>query len=197
VKLSPIPLFNESHITFTNTGGESLCDAFLYNTIGMFNYISDLSKFQVRHAVLVEATGHDLTSLLHNFMDTCLSVYGEHNYFIMKDFKVLNFVVPINHQLVQDSNKHDCIFSIKVYAYGDFFRDSQVAGNSDSAHLQGTEVKAITYSAMQIFSNGQVFTANNDFNAGNNDAKESDQEIVGKRQDKLRGSNDIFVIVDI
>ena len=170
-------------------------DAFLYNTLGMFHYISDLSKFQVHHVVRIEAYGHDLTSLLHNFMDTCLSVYGEHDYFIIKDFQVISFVST---DLEKENTSS---YTLTVYAYGDFFRDSQIAGNSDSLHLQGTEVKAITYSAMQIFTQQRVYTANNDsFNASTMSSKENEstqEEFLKLRQGKLRNSNDVFVIVDI
>lgn len=76
----------------------------------------------------INANGHDLDTLLYSFLDECLSLFTV-NYYICCDIHILNFD-KVN-------------FSITANCYGEEF--------SLKKHPQGTEVKAITYSNMQVF----------------------------------------------
>lgn len=112
---------------------------------------------------VLRSAGHDLISLLFNFLDACLTTFTLDD-FIAKDFKLISISAP---GLVEgsDSSAFSSLssaavdgrsdgsssnnigsgakaFSIRVVAYGERF----VFGK----HQQGTEVKAITYSNMQV-----------------------------------------------
>ncbi|PRD36461.1 UNVERIFIED_CONTAM: Protein archease [Trichonephila clavipes] len=74
---------------------------------------------------------HDMLSLLFHFLDEFLYVFSAEPYFIAKKVKILSF----------DREN----FKIKARGYGEIFDLDK--------HPQGTEVKAITYSNMQVHEN--------------------------------------------
>ena len=112
--------------------------------------------------------GHDLISLLYNFLDACLYAFTSED-FIAKDFALLEMLAPgvsAEAAAAAVAANGPCSaaaapapapsacppFRISVLAYGEPFRYGE--------HAQGTEVKAITYSNMQIFTPwGRVFSA--------------------------------------
>ncbi len=98
----------------------------------MFNYISDTSTVSADTCWnrLVCATGHDLHSLLYNFMNDWLFEFCG-NEFLPLTVRILDC----------DLNS----FSIRCVGVGERFDRKR--------HVLGTEVKAITYSAMQINQN--------------------------------------------
>lgn len=75
----------------------------------------------------IEAEGHDLASLLYSFMDELLFQFNG-DYFVCKRVEIVQF----------DRES----FKIKAKGYGETFDKSK--------HVPGTEIKAMTYSAMQI-----------------------------------------------
>lgn len=77
--------------------------------------------------VTITANGHDLESLLFSFLDEFLAVFTTEDY-ICTDIHIDEF------------NKDT--FTILAKGYGEKF--------SLNKHPQGTEVKAITYSNMQV-----------------------------------------------
>lgn len=95
----------------------------------MFNYATDLSVVGIDHNQTIEFTvqGHDLYSLLYKYLDEFLFHFCSDG-FCCKAAKILSF------------DKES--FSITVRGLGEIFDLSK--------HTQGTEVKAITYSNMQI-----------------------------------------------
>ncbi|ETO26833.1 protein archease [Reticulomyxa filosa] len=108
--------------------GDTLLEAFEQVCIAMFGYMYELEDVQLLKHHTVEVSGHDMSSLLFNFLNEFLGLHFEEDYFIFKDVEIILF----------DPKG----FSLKAIGYGEKFdRDK---------HGTGTEVKAITYSAMQI-----------------------------------------------
>lgn len=111
-----------------HTWGNTLSEAFEQAAIGMFGYMTDLTTVEHKQEVNVEASGHDLESLLFNFLDECLFVFSADEFLVACMVNVT--------ELDEES------FSIKAVLGGEPFDLSK--------HPQGTEVKAITYSNLQI-----------------------------------------------
>ncbi|EDV23546.1 uncharacterized protein TRIADDRAFT_27346, partial [Trichoplax adhaerens] len=97
--------------------------------LGMLAYITDLRCVEPIKTQQIEAEGHDLESLLYHFLDEFLFLFSAEPFFIAKNVKILKF------------DKEN--FRITAEGVGEIFDLSR--------HPQGTEVKAITYSNMQIF----------------------------------------------
>jgi len=76
----------------------------------------------------IEASGHDMESLLFHFLDEWLFAFSAEPFFIPRKIVIT--------ELDEDN------FKLSSVGYGEEF--------SLDKHPQGTEVKAITYSAMQI-----------------------------------------------
>jgi len=75
-----------------------------------------------------EVEGHDLLSLLYNLMDEFLFLFNADNFFTCKKVTILNLDLKN--------------FRIRVMGEGERFDLTK--------HVPGTEIKAITYSNMQI-----------------------------------------------
>ncbi|XP_052249304.1 protein archease-like isoform X2 [Dreissena polymorpha] len=109
--------------------GDSLKEAFEQAVQAMFNYMTtDFSTVEMTDEHEVEAQGEDLQSLLFHLMDEWLFAFSAEPYFIAQKIEITEF----------DTEN----FRIKAKGYGEEFDISK--------HPQGTEVKAITYSNMQI-----------------------------------------------
>uniref|UniRef100_A0A0N5C8I9 Archease domain-containing protein n=1 Tax=Strongyloides papillosus TaxID=174720 RepID=A0A0N5C8I9_STREA len=109
--------------------GDTICEAFEQTIIAMFAYMSgDISEIENCYTFDVTATGHDMKTLLFNLLNNFLYSFTTEPYFIPRVVKVIEF----------DRNE----FKIVVRGYGESF--------DISYHSKGAEVKAITYSNMQI-----------------------------------------------
>jgi len=108
--------------------GETLEEAFEQAAVAMFGYMTELEKVEIKSKYEIEAQGEDLLSLLFHFLDEFLYIFSAEPYFIVKKVKILEFD-RLN-------------FTIKAVGFGEIFNLKK--------HPQGTEVKAITYSNMQI-----------------------------------------------
>ena len=108
--------------------GVNLKEAFEECCVGMFGYITDLATVEAKDTFTLEAEGHDMDTLLFHFLDEWLYAFSAEPYFTPNEINILEF--------------DEVNFKIKCEGYGEPF-DLQ-------KHPQGTEVKAITYSAMQI-----------------------------------------------
>lgn len=95
----------------------------------MFNYMTDLSTVEIQEDKIIEfeVKGHDMDTLLFAYMDEFLFYFSTEN-FCCKEVEILSL----------DREQ----FSIKVKGHGDTYDLAK--------HPQGTEIKAITYSNMQI-----------------------------------------------
>jgi SHS2 domain-containing protein len=112
----------------------------------MWAYMTDLRTVEVDAACtrVVEARGVDLISLLFAWLDGCLCCYGQ-DYFVGREVAVTHWG--------REGAGGGGSWCIRAVVRGEKF----VFGK----HEQGTEVKAITYSNMQIFAeDGTVYSAN-------------------------------------
>lgn len=108
--------------------GATLEEAFEQAAVAMFGYMTELETVEIKSTQVIEAQGEDLLSLLFHFLDEFLFIFSAEPYFIARKVKILEF----------DRDN----FRMKAIGYGEIF--------SLEKHPQGTEVKAITYSNMQI-----------------------------------------------
>ncbi|XP_052765667.1 protein archease-like [Mya arenaria] len=112
--------------------GDSLKEAFEQVVQAMFNYMTtDFSTVEMTEEQEVEAEGDDMESLLFHFMDEWLFAFCAEPYFIARKIEITEMDLEN--------------FKIKSKGYGEEFDLEK--------HPQGTEVKAITYSNMQIYDN--------------------------------------------
>ncbi|XP_077280452.1 protein archease [Temnothorax americanus] len=114
--------------------GDTMDEAFEQCAIAMFNYMTDLERVEMTQVRHIEADGDDMESLLFHFLDELLFMFSAEPYMVAKKVKITEF----------DRQR----FKIKATAYGEEFAIGK--------HTQGSEVKAITYSAMQIYERPRV-----------------------------------------
>lgn len=108
--------------------GDDLKEAFEQCGIAMFGYMTELETVDVKNCYQIEAQSDDLEGLLYKFLDELLFLFSAEPFLVCKKLEITTF----------DMGK----FHIVCSCYGEPFDLSK--------HPQGTEVKAITYSAMQI-----------------------------------------------
>ncbi|KAK9862279.1 hypothetical protein WJX84_005309 [Apatococcus fuscideae] len=114
--------------------GTTLEEAFEGAALAMFNYMTPLKDIKVNKTLTrtYEAEGHDLHTLLFQYLDEMLFVFATEMF------------VPCKIAVTQLDRSS---WKIKATGRGETFSKSQ--------HVQGTEVKAITYSAMQVIETNQ------------------------------------------
>ncbi|NXJ84956.1 ARCH archease, partial [Trogon melanurus] len=122
------PPLNKKYECELHAWGDTLEEAFEQCVMAMFGYMTDTETVEPVDTVEVEAEGHDMLSLLFHFLDEWLYKFSANEFFIPREVKV----VYIDRMQ----------FKIRSIGWGEEFTLSK--------HPQGTEVKAITYSAMQI-----------------------------------------------
>uniref|UniRef100_H0X572 Protein archease n=1 Tax=Otolemur garnettii TaxID=30611 RepID=H0X572_OTOGA len=110
--------------------GDTLEEAFEQCAMAMFGYMTDTGTVEPLQTVEVETQGDDLQSLLFHFLDEWLYKFSADEFFIPRVSKGFSFLLSKQFHLLK-------------YRWGEEF--------SLSKHPQGTEVKAITYSAMQVY----------------------------------------------
>ena len=107
--------------------GEDFSAALSHGIVGMMNYMTDVSKVKKERCVSVSVNGHDALSLVYNFFNEWLYQFnGEEMVFCE---------VCVDRIDLKS-------FRIEARGFGEVFDVSR--------HPQGTEIKAITYSAMQV-----------------------------------------------
>ncbi|XP_053695581.1 protein archease-like isoform X2 [Sabethes cyaneus] len=123
---------NVEHIDRLHAWGETLKEAFEQCGMAMFGYMTELPTVDIRkcYEIKTEPTD-DLENLLFRFLDELLFLFSAEPYLICKKLEITKF----------DTEN----FYIECRCYGEEFELGK--------HPQGTEVKAITYSAMQIHQN--------------------------------------------
>lgn len=109
--------------------GDTLKEAFEQSGIAMYGYMTELPTVEIKQVEEIEATGDDLENLLFHFLDELLFLFSCEPNLICNNLDITEFIT-------------DGEFKIKCKCYGEEFQLGK--------HPQGTEVKAITYSAMQI-----------------------------------------------
>ncbi|KAJ5078561.1 protein archease [Anaeramoeba ignava] len=98
--------------------------------LGMQNYIVEIDHVDIESEHEIEVTGHDKESLLYNFLDEWLFVFST-EFFILKKIEIIDF----------ERNNN---WKIKAKGFGEIFNMEK------HRDYRGTEIKAITYSNMQI-----------------------------------------------
>eukprot|EP00899_Mesostigma_viride_P012193 jgi/Mesvir1/20975/Mv08041-RA.2 len=117
--------------------GANVEEAFAGAAVAMFNYMTPLESVSVDPSLTheYEAQGHDMHSLLFAFLDELLYVFST-EMFVARAVEVLEF---------DRAN-----WKIRAKGMGEAFEMGK--------HAQGTEVKAITYSNMQVQSGLRRFS---------------------------------------
>jgi len=111
--------------------GDDMIEALENSAIGMFGYMTELDKveFRTEFPFSVKANTLDMESMFFRFLDELLVIFFVEGYLLFRDVKITSF----------DREN----WEIHGVGYGEVMDLSR--------HPQGTEVKAITYSAMQIY----------------------------------------------
>jgi len=109
--------------------GKTMPEAFEQACQAMFNYMTDINGILPKKTVEIHAKGSDSNSLLFSFLDEFLFLSSSDDYFMLREVHILEF----------DREN----WTIHARAFGEDFDMARHGG-------QGTEVKAITYSAMQV-----------------------------------------------
>merc|ERR1719319_808618 len=99
----------------------------------MFGYMTEMEYVEMTGMKELEAEGDDLEGLLFHFLDEWLFLFSAEPYFIPRKVVITEF------DLVN--------FKISAKGFGEMFDIEK--------HPQGTEVKAITYSAMQVYNDDE------------------------------------------
>jgi len=111
--------------------GPTLSNAFEQAALGMMGYMTELNTVEIGEEVKsASVEGEDFESLLFTFLNEVLYIF-QVDYFVFKEITITNF-----------DRKN---FKLDFNGSGEIFRIGK--------HPQGTEVKAITYSAMKIIEN--------------------------------------------
>ncbi|XP_050425926.1 protein archease-like isoform X2 [Adelges cooleyi] len=108
--------------------GVTLIEAFEQCANAMFHYMTEVEYIEMKETFEIEASGHDMMTLLYNFLDELLFIFSAEPFYIARKVEILEF----------DRTE----FKIKAKGFGEEFQLGK--------HPQGTEVKAITFSNMQI-----------------------------------------------
>jgi SHS2 domain-containing protein len=118
--------------------GDSTATAFAWSALGMFDYMTPLHNISETPKVYrnFECSAHDLKSLLFAFLDELLFVFHTESLVCTKI--QINEFRENKGEVGEEENR----WTIEGIVAGDLF--------VDGVNEQGTEVKAITYSEMQI-----------------------------------------------
>jgi len=109
--------------------GKDMKETFEQAAVGMYGYMTeDIETVEMIDMHKIEASGEDLESLLFHFLDELLFIFAAQPFFIARRVDIYEIDLEA--------------FTIKAKAYGEQFNLAK--------HPAGTEIKAITYSAMQI-----------------------------------------------
>jgi SHS2 domain-containing protein len=186
--------------------GETLAETFGQSALALWSHIVDRSHIEYKSGVcfprIITAFGKDLIDLLFNFLDACLYAYGS-DYFLCNRIKVLYLGSSSRDDVIVGNvfdRKNDEMLKIQAYCFGELFNEVK------HSSYQGTEVKAITYSAMQIFlEDGSVIRAgseNEDVGRGETqemsaNSSQFDKNDLNRPKGERRGKVDIYVVLDI
>jgi SHS2 domain-containing protein len=124
--------------------GEDIKSALANAILGMMAYqIGHPDSVELTHAVEISATGHDLISLSYNILDAALyRLVGDN--FIAGGICIHSYIdATSSSEKTSEGINNLSSFSITATLYGEFYEPL-------GKHGQGTEVKAITFSGLQV-----------------------------------------------
>ncbi len=113
--------------------GSSLKESFEQIAMAMFGYMTEIENVEMNSSQEIEINleeGNDLLNLVYHWLDEWLYVFCAEPFFIPRKIVIKEFDISKRY--------------IKAVGYGEQFDLSK--------HPQGTEVKAITYSNLQVHS---------------------------------------------
>lgn len=117
-----------THVCRLHAWGDTLQEAFEQCGLAMFGYMTEIETVELKQCFKITASGDDIESLLFHFLDELLFLFSCEPFLVCAKLEISKF------DLVD--------FEIDCLCYGEPFQLGK--------HPQGTEVKAITYSAMQV-----------------------------------------------
>ncbi|MFW9924082.1 MAG: archease [Candidatus Thorarchaeota archaeon] len=117
--------------------GETLCEAFEQAALGFYHVITDITTIDPIYEKKVALESEDIKSLLFDWIDQLIFLFDT-EYFISNKVKITNF------------KRADNSFTLEAILIGEEFVINK--------HPQKTEVKAMTYSFMEIGENFVEFT---------------------------------------
>ncbi|RLG61222.1 archease [Candidatus Geothermarchaeota archaeon] len=112
--------------------GDKIEEAFEQAAKGFFDVMVEISRVRPIKEEEIEVTGHDLCSLLYNWLEELLIIHEVKN-FVFSEFHVK--IVKVDDQ-----------FKLKAKALGEEYDRKR--------HLSKTAVKAVTFHQMKVKSNG-------------------------------------------
>jgi len=110
--------------------GDSLEEAFEWAAIAMFEVMTDINKVEPKEKHQISVKAEDLLALLYEWLEELLFIFGSKG-IVFSKFKV--------HNITQTEND---MYMLIGKAWGEPFNVKK--------HDQRTEVKAVTYSLMEI-----------------------------------------------
>ncbi len=155
--------------------GEHLIESFEQVAIAMFAYETTLDNVELKNEYKITASGHDILSLLYNYLNEFLYLFSGEG-------------IVCNHICITKLDIKS--FNIEAIGYGELFDVKKHAP-------VGTEVKAITYSHMQIYSNHVLLNTSSDNNKKTNEEEEMNGKVKAKIPERAGAPSEIYVIVDI
>merc|ERR1719322_1716150 len=110
----------------------------------MFGYITELDTVSECKSEMISVKGHDIESALYNFLDEWLFTFNADPFFVPFKIEITKFNRKSQGTQTEKENNEsdDNNIEIEAFGFGETFDLDK--------HPQGTEVKAITYSAMQV-----------------------------------------------
>lgn len=115
--------------------GDTLKAAFEQCGIAMFGYMTEIETVEIQKCYEIEVSDDNLDGLLFRYLDELLFLFSAEPFLICSKLVITSF------------DKTDDNYRIVCRCYGEQFDLEK--------HPQGTEVKAITYSAMNIIQDEQ------------------------------------------
>ena len=155
--------------------GEHLIESFEQVAIAMFAYETTLDNVELKNEYKITASGHDILSLLYNYLNEFLYLFSGEG-------------IVCNHICITKLDIKS--FNIEAIGYGELFDVKKHAP-------VGTEVKAITYSHMQIYSNHELLQTGVDNNNEEKSVQIQKNVPDKKHEGQLKHPSEIYVIVDI
>lgn len=107
--------------------GKNMKEAFSNAALAMFSVITDIKKIKKNIKKGIEARGHDLKSLLYNYLEELLFLIDTENFLL-------------NHVEELVIHKKEKEYFLEAIAVGDKARDYETNG----------DIKAVTYNEMEV-----------------------------------------------
>lgn len=117
--------------------GKNLSEAFEFAALALFNYETSLKNVEKLQECHLSAEGHDAISLLYNFLNECLYLFSGEGI-------VCSHVHITELCIGKYEGEGKPVHALEAICYGEPF-------NLEKHKPLGTEVKAVTYSNMQIY----------------------------------------------